>query len=81
MSVNNSPFKSNLQSALLRCIDDAQASNLQLVKDSSRADKTYQLEWMQYLEFIDRERKNKRIPEGQFYLTRENVDVYFGERL
>jgi hypothetical protein len=63
----------------LQCIDDAQASNLQLIKDSSRADKTYQLEWRQYREFIDRERKNKRIPEGQFYLTRENFDVYFGE--
>ena len=72
-------YKSNLQSALSRRIDDAQASNLQLVKDSSRADKTYQLEWRRYREFIDRERKNKRIPEGQFYLTRENVDVYFGE--
>ncbi len=71
MSANNSPFKSNLQSALLRHINDAQASNLQLVKDSSRADKTYQLEW--------RERKNKRIAEGQFYLTRKNVNVYFSK--
>jgi hypothetical protein len=79
MSVNNSPFKSNLQSALSRRINDAQASNLQLVKDSSRADKTYQLEWRRYQEFIDRERKNKRIAEGQFYLTHENVNVYFGE--
>jgi hypothetical protein len=79
MSVNNSPLKSNLQSALSRRIDDAQTSNLQLVKDSSRADKTYQLEWRRYREFIDRERKDKRIPEAEFYLTRENVDVYFGE--
>jgi uncharacterized secreted protein with C-terminal beta-propeller domain len=79
MSANNSPFKSNLQSALLRHINDAQASNLQLVKDSSRADKTYQLEWRRYQEFIDRERKNKRIAEGQFYLTRKNVNVYFGK--
>jgi len=60
-------------------IDQARDVNVQVVKDNASADRSYQLEWKRFQEWIDNGRQINTIPAGDKYLTRENVDVYFGE--
>ena len=67
------------EAAIAYRIDGAQTANQNKVKDNSTADKSYQTEWRRFREFVDKERELKRIPDGNKYLNRQNVDLYFGE--
>jgi hypothetical protein len=44
---------------------------------SAPANRKYQTIWRRFKEFVDEERLHGRLPDGQFYLTRQNVDEYF----
>jgi hypothetical protein len=68
-------------SSIAQRINDANAANVQTVQAHVKPDATYAREWRRFKEFVDAERAADNIPSGEKYLTRENVDLYFSEKI
>ena len=61
-----------------RILREASAGNAQVVQENSKPDTTYECKWKHFKTFVDTGRAEKKILPGDKYLTRQNVDLYFG---
>ena len=71
----------NLQAlAVAQRIHAATLANAQVVHEKVTND-VYKSEWKRYREFVDKSRAEGKLQPGEKYLTRDNVDFYFGEKV
>jgi hypothetical protein len=63
--------------AVAQRIHAATLANAQVVHEKVTND-VYKAEWKRYREFVDKSRAGGKLQPGEKYLTRDNVDFYFG---
>ena len=65
--------------------DVAERARAHTLNNSNRTprdnDRSYASEWKNYCAWVSEHRANNILPAGPKYLTRENVDLYFSERV
>jgi hypothetical protein len=59
----------------------ALATAANVVETAPKADATYTREWNAFQKFVDEKRGLEELPLGPRYLTRDNVDLYFAEKI
>ena len=71
----------NLQAlAVAQRIEAATIANAQVVSQKTTSD-VYTSEWKRFKTFVDESRAAEKLQLGEKYLTRENVDFYFAEKV
>ena len=71
----------NLQAlAVAQRIQASTIANSQVVSEKTTSD-AYNSEWKRYKKFVDESRAEEKLQPGAKYLTRDNVDLYFGEKV
>lgn len=71
----------NLQAlAVAQRIHAATLANAQVVHEKVTND-VYKSEWKRYRDFVEKSRAEGKLQPGEKYLTRDNVDFYFGEKV
>jgi hypothetical protein len=48
---------------------------------NKKPNESYESEWKQFQAFVDERRAESKLPPGEKYLTRDNVDLYAGEKV
>ena len=72
------PSPATQEAEVARRIRETSAGNAQVVQENSKPDTTYEREWKRFKTFVDTGRAEKKLLPGDKYLTRQNVDLYFG---
>jgi hypothetical protein len=72
------PSPATQEANVARLILEVSEENAQIVQQNLTPDKTYEREWKRFKKFVDTGRLDLIIPLGDKYLTRQNVDLYFG---
>lgn len=67
--------------AVTQRIAAATRANVHTVNSSKKPNESYESEWKQFQAFVDECRVENKLQPGENYLTRDNVDLYFGEKV
>jgi hypothetical protein len=67
--------------AVTQHIAAATRANVHTVNSNKRPNESYESEWKRFQTFVDERRAENKLQPGEKYLTRDNVDLYFGEKV
>ena len=67
--------------AVTQRIAAATRANVHTVNSNKRPNESYESEWKRFQAFVDERRLENKLQPEEKYLTRDNVDLYFGEKV